>query len=157
MTEQSWFNLNINGIGYVNRIREVTPKRGDPFLCCDIAALEGPSDDVEYLRFDCRVTGKDAQQLIRRCTQACEDKRKILIQFRLGDLYTDTFVYSKGDRKGQTGVSLKAHLLFIGLIRIDGEEVYRAERPAAVEVPDATEPPAEKVNNAESDSKLACF
>ncbi|MGE9806429.1 DUF3577 domain-containing protein, partial [Escherichia coli] len=40
------------------------------------------------------------------------------------------FVYSKGERKGETGVSLKAHLLHIGLIKIDGEEVYRAEREA---------------------------
>ena len=54
----------------------------------------------------------------------------MLIQFRLGDLYADTFVYARGERKGETGVSLKAHLLHIGLIKIDGEEVYRAEREA---------------------------
>lgn len=53
----------------------------------------------------------------------------MLIHFRLGNLYADTFVYSKGERKGKTGVSLKAHLLHIGMIKIDGEEVYQAERP----------------------------
>lgn len=127
MTQQNWFNLNISGLGYVNRIREVKPKKGPAFLCCDIAALRGPSDDVEYLRFDCLVTGKEAQQLIRRCIQACKEERKVLIQFRLGDLYIDTFVYTQGKHQGQTGVSLKAHLLFIGMIKVGGEVVYQAK------------------------------
>lgn len=66
------------------------------------------------------------------------------VLFRLGDLYADTFVYSKGDHKGETGVSLKAHLLHIGLIKIDGEEVYRAEREADSQPAPAT-PPTEPV------------
>ncbi|MFG6179697.1 DUF3577 domain-containing protein, partial [Halomonas sp. THAF12] len=41
--------------------------------------------------------------------------------------WTDTFTYSKGDRAGQTGVSLKARLLFISWIKVNGEEVYRAQ------------------------------
>lgn len=127
MNDTHYFNLHVSGLGYLNRIREVTPKKGEPFLCCDIAALRGEASSAEHTWFDCRVSGKEAQTLVRRCINACEQKRKVLIQFRLGDLYADTFVYSKGERKGETGVSLKAHLLHIGLIKIDGEEVYKAE------------------------------
>ena len=47
-TEKSYFDLHITGLGYLNRIREVKPKKGDAFLACDIAALNGPSDDVSY-------------------------------------------------------------------------------------------------------------
>lgn len=39
MSEKTYFNLYTSGLGYVNRVRTVTPKRGEPFLCCDIAAL----------------------------------------------------------------------------------------------------------------------
>ncbi len=117
------------------------PEKSEPFLCCDIAALRGEASNAEHTWFDCRVSGKEAQKLVRRCIDACEQKRKVLIQFRLGDLYADTFVYSKGDRKGETGVSLKAHLLHIGLIKIDGEEVYRAEREAESQ-PAPAAPPA---------------
>src|SRR3546814_6007803 len=46
--EKSYFDLHITGLGYLNRIREVKPKKGDAFLACDIAALNGPSDDVSY-------------------------------------------------------------------------------------------------------------
>lgn len=125
--EASYFDLHITGLGYLNRIREVAPKKGDSFLACDIAALNGPSDKAEYRRFDVRVSGSKAQQLVRRCSQAVKDKRKVLIGFRLGDLWADTFVYEKGQNAGKHGVSLKARLLFISWIKVDGEQVYKAE------------------------------
>lgn len=132
--EKSFFDLHITGLGYLNRIREVKPakgKKGDAFLACDIAALSGPTDDVSYVRFDTRVSGSEAQHLVRRCEEAVNAERKVLIGFRLGDLWTDVFTYTKGKNLGQQGVSLKARLLFINWIKIDGELVYKAEpKPA---------------------------
>jgi len=87
---KSFFDLHITGLGYLNRIREVKPKKGDAFLACDIAALNGPSDDVAYVRFDTRVSGSEAQHLVRRCIQAVDAEKKVMIGFRLGDLWTDT-------------------------------------------------------------------
>lgn len=133
-TEKSFFDLHITGLGYLNRIREVKPKKGEPFLACDIAALNGPSDDVSYVRFDTRVSGTDAQHLIRRCIDAVEAEKKVMIGFRLGDLWTDTFTYSKGKRAGEQGVSLKARLLFVSWIKVDGVLKYKAEpKPAESE------------------------
>ena len=86
--EKSYFDLHITGLGYLNRIREVKPKKGDSFLACDIAALNGPSDDVSYVRFDARVSGSEAQHLVRRCIQAVDAEKKVMIGFRLGDLWT---------------------------------------------------------------------
>ncbi|MBF7052257.1 DUF3577 domain-containing protein [Halomonas sp. KAO] len=123
-----FFDLHITGLGYLNRIREVKPKRGEAFWACDIAALNGPADDVGYTRFDCRISGRDAEVLVKRCRQAVYEGRKVLIGFKLGDLWTDTFIYSKGDKAGQTGVSLKARLLFISWIKVNGEMVYQAPR-----------------------------
>ncbi len=126
-TEKSFFDLHITGLGYLNRIREVRPKKGDAFLACDIAALNGPSDDVSYVRFDTRVSGADAQHLIRRCIDAVEAERKVMIGFRLGDLWTDIFTYEKGKRAGEQGVSLKARLLYVSWIKVDGTLKYKAE------------------------------
>lgn len=127
-TDKQFFDLHITGIGYLNRVREVTPKRGDAFWACDIAALNGPSDDVSYTRFDCRVSGREAQTLVKRCEQAVNMKKKVLIGFKLGDLWTDTFTRTKGDHVGETAVSLKARLLFINWIKVEGEKVYEAPR-----------------------------
>lgn len=122
-----YFDLHTNGIGYLNRIREVRPKNGAPFWACDIAALHGSADNVNYTRFDCRVSGAQAIELVKQHQDAVEQDHKVLIGFRLGDLWADTFTYSKGERAGETGVSLKARLLYIGFIRVDGEAVYSAE------------------------------
>jgi len=124
---KSFFDPHITGLGYLNRIREVKPKKGDAFLACDIAALNGPSDDVAYVRFDTRVSGSEAQHLVRRCIQAVDAEKKVMIGFRLGVLWTDTFTCSKGKRAGEQGVSLKARLLFVSWIKVDGQLVYKAE------------------------------
>lgn len=126
-TDKSFFDLHITGLGYLNRIREVKPKKGDTFLACDIAALNGPSDDVSYVRFDTRVSGSEAQHLVRRCIEAVEAEKKVMIGFRLGDLWADIFTYSKGKNAGNPGVSLKARLLFVSWIKVDGKLVYKAE------------------------------
>lgn len=101
MNDTHYFNLYTSGLGYLNRIREVTPKKANR-SCAATLPHCGRSQQRGAHRFDCRVSGKEAQKLVRRCIDACEQKRKVLIQFRLGDLYADTFVYSKGDHKGET-------------------------------------------------------
>jgi hypothetical protein len=125
--EKSYFDLHISGLGYLNRVRDVQPQKGESFLACDIAALNGPADDPEYRRFDARVSGKEAQHLVRRCKAAVEAEKKVLIGFKLGDLWTDLFTYKKGKHAGEQSVSLKARLLFVGWIKVDGKLVYKAE------------------------------
>ncbi|PMU26036.1 MULTISPECIES: STY4534 family ICE replication protein [unclassified Pseudomonas] len=157
-SEKTFFDLHITGLGYLNRVREVKPKKGDPFLACDIAALNGPSDDVSYVRFDTRVSGSEAQHLVRRCIEAVEAEKKVMIGFRLSDLWADTFTYTKGKRAGEQGVSLKARLLFISWIKVDSALVYKAEpkstkadesesqAPAASESPVSQEAPASETS-----------
>lgn len=122
----SYFNLHTQGIGYLNRVREVTVRRGQPFMACDIAALHGAADDVEYTRFDCKVAGGEADRLIRQYMADVQAERKVLLSFRIGDLWTDAFIYEKGERQGQPGASLKGRLIFIDWIKVDGTMVYKA-------------------------------
>ena len=130
-----FFDLHVTGIGYVNRIRLVPIKRGNPFWACDIAALNGASDNVEYRRFDCRVNGSVAESLIKKLHTTVADRKKkgmtepkILINFKLGDLYADLYTRTKGERAGEVAVSLKARLLFINWIKVDNAKVYEAQK-----------------------------
>ncbi|MES1934820.1 STY4534 family ICE replication protein [Salinisphaera hydrothermalis] len=138
-----YFDLHTQGIGYLNRVREVRPKNGSPFWACDIVALHGSKDNLNHTRFDCRVSGAQAIALVQQYQDAVEQDRKVLIGFRLGDLYADTFTYSKGERAGETGVRLKSRLLYIGFIKIDGETVYSAETA----FDDGEEPESQKGNS----------
>jgi hypothetical protein len=126
-SESTYFDLHITGLGYLNRIREVKLKKGEPFLACGIAALNGPTDCPEYRYFDVRVTGEEAQQLVRRCANAVTSEQKVLIGFRLGDPWVDTFTYAKGINAGQLGVSFKARLLLVNWIKVNGVLVHKRE------------------------------
>lgn len=140
--ETSYFDLHINGLGYLNRIREVKPRNGSSFLACDIAALSGNSASPSYVRFDARVSGAEAKHLVRRCEEALKAEKKVLIGFRLGDLWSEVFTYAKGKHAGEQGVSLKARLLYIGWIKINGEIVYKAEKKADADEEQPTNDPS---------------
>ncbi|MCI1021427.1 DUF3577 domain-containing protein [Pseudomonas putida] len=125
--EAKFFDLHTTGIGYLNRIREVAPRKGKPFTCVTVAALHGATDNAEYSYIDCNVVGAEAESLVKRCQQAVEAKKKVLVSFRIGDIWADAFTYEKGEKKGQPGASLKGRLLFIGWIKVDGKLVYEAK------------------------------
>lgn len=134
MTTQNktYFNLHTHGLGYVNDIRIVKPKKGNEFVACRIAALVGDSNEPEYRYLDMNVVGSDAEKLIKRCKDAVDNEKKVLISFVMADLWYDTFTFSsdsKYHKKGDTGVSLKGRLIRIKMIKIDGELKY-TEKPA---------------------------
>ncbi|MHB9797914.1 STY4534 family ICE replication protein [Pseudomonas sp. MT3] len=131
--ETKYFDLHTGGIGYLNRIREVKPRKGNPFLAVTVAALRGSTDDVEYSYIDCNVVGAEAEKLVRRCQQAVDAGKKVLVSFRIGDIWADAFTYEKGEKQGQPGASLKGRLLFIGFIKVDGETVYEAKPKDSVD------------------------
>ncbi|OCA57751.1 hypothetical protein AA93_07435 [Xylella fastidiosa subsp. pauca 11399] len=137
--------LITRGIGYLSRPKDVSPKDGDPFLSCCVAALAGPVGEPEYRYFDTIVATPEAEHLVRRCVQAIEGDRKVLIAFRLNDMKIDPYIRTKGERAGEPGASLESTLVHIGLIKIDGTQVYptsqaQAEAPQAE---DAHAPEAE--------------
>ena len=126
-----YYDLHVTGLGYLNRVREVKPQRGKAFLAASIGALHGPSDEVQKTWFDVRVSGQEAQKVVRSLMSDAEAGKAVLIGFRLGDLTAETFVYEKGPKQGQTGVTLKARLLKIAWAKVDGKTVYTAPKEAA--------------------------
>jgi hypothetical protein len=116
-----YFDLHTSGIGYISRIREVAPKEGKPFLSVTIAALRGSVENVQYTHFECHVSGKQAQTIVRELKTAVEGNLKVLIGFTLSDLYAESFTFKNGDKAGETGISLKARLLRVSWVKVDGQ------------------------------------
>lgn len=116
-----YFDLDIHGIGYLNRVREVTPENGFPFLSVTIAALRGPADNVQHTHFECVVVGEEAKDLVRQLTPAVEADLKVLVGFHLSDLQAETFIFKNGNRAGTTGISLKSRLLRFQWIKVEGQ------------------------------------
>ena len=122
-----YFDLHTSGLGYLNRVREVTPKEGKPFWSVTIAALRGSVDDAQYTYFECRVSGQQAQKLVQQLKPAVEGKLKVLIGFTLSDLFAEAFTYKTGDKAGEIGVSLKSRLLRVGWAKVDGQPFYKEQ------------------------------
>ena len=125
--ESKYFDLHTTGISYLNRVHEVTPKEGQPFLSVTLAALRGSVDNAQYTHFECRVSGKQANQVIRRLKSAVEAESKVLLGFTLSDLYAESFTYKSGDKAGETGISLKARLLRVSWAKVDGQPFYKEQ------------------------------
>ena len=123
-SDVKYFDLQTTGIGYLNRIRQVTPAEGQPFWSITLAALRGSVDNAQYTHFECRVSGKQAQEIIRRLQPAVEGRLKVLIGFTLSDLNPETFTFKQGERAGTAGISIKARLLRISWAKVDGQPFY---------------------------------
>ena len=125
--QSSYFNLHIDGLGYLSNIREVNTATGS-FLSCTINALHGSTEKPEYTRFDVTVSGKQTTSLIRRCQNAVNEEKKVLIGFKLSNLTADVFTLTKGDHAGESRASLKARLIKISFIKVGQNMVYKAEK-----------------------------
>ena len=139
--QPSFFDLHVEGVGYLNRVRTVRPKKGQEFLACTISAMRGAAKQVEYTKFDCRVSGAQAKYIVQFLEPWVVAKKPVIIGFKLGDIYPEVFTYEKGDRKGQQGVSIKGRLLKVKFAKVDGQAVRlpeSAETGEAAETADSS-------------------
>ena len=126
-----YFDLHTTGIGYLSRVREVTPEEGSPFIGVTIAALRGSAGNAQYTHFECSVSGRKAQATVRELQSAVEGKLKVLIGFTLSNLHAESFTFASGEQAGQTGIRLKARLLRISYAKVDGEPFMTESKAAA--------------------------
>ncbi|EFJ7398244.1 DUF3577 domain-containing protein [Escherichia coli] len=130
--QSSYFNLHIDGLGYLSNIREINTTTGS-FLSCTINALHGSTEKPEYTRFDVTVSGQQTSSLIRRCQNAVNEEKKVLIGFKLSNLTADVFTLTKGDHAGESRASLRARLIKISFIKVGQNMVYKAEKPESAD------------------------
>ena len=122
-SQSSFFNLHVEGVGYLNRVRTVKPKKGQEFLACTVAAMRGSTADLCYTKFDCRVSGAVAQKIVKILEPDVAAEKTVLIGFRIADIYPEMFTFEKGDKKGQPGVSIKGRLLRVKFAKVNGYPV----------------------------------
>jgi hypothetical protein len=89
--------------------------------------MRGAAGQVEYTKFDCRVSGTAAKEIVRQLEPEVTAKKSVIIGFKLGDIYPEVFTYEKGERKGQQGVSIKGRLLKVKFAKVDGQAVALPE------------------------------
>ena len=59
----------------------------------------------------------------------------MLVGFKLNDMKIDPYIRTKGEHAGEPAASLKSTLVHIGLIKIDGTQVYPTGQAQAEDAP----------------------
>ena len=126
----SYFDLFTTGVGYLNRVTEVTVEEGMPFLTVKIAALRGRAGNVKKTYFDAKVSGTQAHEWVRVLADDVAQGRNVLIRFRLSDLEGVPYTSKHESHEGQTRVSLRTRLIGVDWARVDGQ-VIQPERQIA--------------------------
>lgn len=144
-TQAQAFDLIMEGVGYLNRIRTVTPRKGPAYVACTINALMGTADTVEYQSIDCRIVGKLAVEIVDQLTADVNAKRKVLIGFRAGDPKPDFYEFkdnTTGEMVQRQG--LKARLLQITFAKVDGSkiDIPLVQRPGTAQAADTAADPS---------------
>ena len=121
--QSAYFNLFVEGVGYLNRVRTVKPRNGDEFLACTVSAMRGSAANVDYTYFDCKVSGADAKRAVKLLEQDVIDEKPVLIGFKISDVYPESFTFEKGERRGQQGLSIKGRLLRVKFAKVNGESI----------------------------------
>jgi len=133
-TNQNYFNLTADGIGFLNRPREVQGKRkSSNYYACTIQASRG--DDGEKTRFDLRVVGGQAKELFARLLEEFpqllsknyRERPTVVVGFRAGDIQPLKFETNNRE----TGevletLSIDGRLLKFHFIKVDGDMWYQS-------------------------------
>jgi hypothetical protein len=123
-TQAQSFDLIIEGVGYLNRLRTVTPKKGPAYVACTINAMMGKADAVEYVSIDCIVVGKVAKLAIEQLSEDVKAKKRVIVGFRAGDPKPDFYEYPDRETgEPKQGQGLKARLLQLTFAKVDGQKV----------------------------------
>ncbi len=127
----SFYDIHISGIGFLDRIRMVTPKNGDPFMAATVGLQDGEVLDGDYSKvsttyLDCIVSGPRAFNILNdHILQENVDQENTVIRavVKTGGLNTEMFTYAQGPKQGQTGVSLRSRLFQITHLYVAGNAV----------------------------------
>lgn len=143
----NYVDMHTVGLGYLSRVRDVAVRKGKPFLSASISAFHGEKgvdDGLTFVPFDVKAASEQTRQVLKQFeTQANDRDCKVMVRFKIGDQYIDSYTITKGDRAGQTGLMLKGRLLFVShvWIKAKGQDsyalAYEYKAPPAQEAGDA--------------------
>ena len=136
MSDEHYYDIYVSACGFLNRLRTVEHSDGQSSLVCTFAALRGAKGErAQPTYFDAKIVGDRTKALVEQFRNVINDRtRQVFVSVRLSDLYVKPFVRQKGERKGESGYSLKTRLLVVESLAVDGVFAYRRKDDPTVEL-----------------------
>lgn len=128
------YDVITSGVAYLNRVRWVPVRKGQPYLACTVNAMMGVDNDVTYVSYDCNVVGEVAREVVGMLTDDVNDKAKVIIGFRIGDAKPEMFEFpDKATGEMVQRLGMKGRLLQVTFAKVNGQriDIPLVERPEA--------------------------
>ena len=122
--ESKYYDLYTSGLGYINSVKDVEPEGGLPFLAVRISALRGSISAMQRTNFNCVAMGLQTIDFARQLQPEVDAGKRVLIGFKLSDIYPRVFFYGHGPKVGRPGIDLRGRLIHIDWARVNGVQIY---------------------------------
>lgn len=147
----NYVDMHTIGLGYLSRVREVTVRKGKPFMSAFISGFHGEKGQQEggmtYVPFDVRASSEQAQEVLKTFVEQANDRSKrVLVRFKIGDQYIDSYQVNNGPRAGTTGFTMKGRLLFVSHVWVKTNETDGYELAYQAETKQAAQPARDGTN-----------
>lgn len=117
-----YFNAHLEGMGYLNNIKEV-PSANGSFWAVTFCMLEGNPENPDKLYVSTTISSKSALEVLQKHAADINNQDvKVYGNFRLARFRAEPFVYKSGEKQGSLGVNYNARLIKIGFLKV-GERV----------------------------------
>lgn len=145
MQTQTFFNLTVDGCGFLNRPRIVQSKgKNGSYFSATIQAKRG--DAGETTRFEIRVVGGEAKSLFQKLLDEYpalldKDYKKhpsVFVSFRIGDIQPMSF---ENKQTGKPVLYIDGRLLKFKSITVNKEKWYAENTQATTNAQATTEQP----------------
>lgn len=145
MQNQTFFNLTVDGCGFLNRLRIVQSKgKNGSYFSATIQAKRG--DAGETTRFEIRVVGGEAKSLFQKLLDEYpalldKDYKKhpsVFVSFRIGDIQPMSF---ENKQTGKPVLYIDGRLLKFKSITVNKEKWYAENTQATTNAQATTEEP----------------
>ena len=145
MQNQTFFNLTVDGCGFLNRPRIVQSKgKNGSYFSATIQAKRG--DAGETTRFEIRVVGGEAKSLFQKLLDEYpalldKDYKKhpsVFVSFRIGDIQPMSF---ENKQTGKPVLYIDGRLLKFKSITVNKEKWYAENTQATTNAQATTEQP----------------
>jgi hypothetical protein len=118
-----WFNAHTEACGYLNGLKEITPKAGQdfkPFWVSTFCMLEGNPEKPRKTYISINIVNPKVVDILKPyANQLNADSSKVFVTARISDISVEPFVYGDNSKNaGQLGVSWQANLISLIALKV---------------------------------------